>query len=47
MIREIPQDTCKCGHLMVKHLHVNLGGDGREYGTCTLCPCRLFRQAAL
>jgi len=37
---------CKCGHIESKHIHVNLGGDGPERGTCTLCPCRLFRRVA-
>lgn len=38
-------EVCTCGHAMAKHLHVFLGGDGREYSSCTLCPCRLFRRA--
>jgi hypothetical protein len=39
-------EFCKCDHLMGKHLHVNLGGDTKEYGRCTLCPCRQFRRVA-
>jgi hypothetical protein len=34
---------CKCGHSMFKHLHIDVGGDGKEYDRCTLCPCRVFR----
>lgn len=43
---EIPTDVCKCGCLMVKHIHVNLGGDTEEYGRCTLCRCVQFRRKA-
>lgn len=39
-------EKCKCGHAMNKHLHINVGGDGREYDRCTLCPCRVFRRVA-
>lgn len=45
-VRRVSTEKCKCDHLMVKHIHVNLGGDGREYGNCSLCPCRLFRRVA-
>lgn len=37
---------CMCDHGMRKHVHVNLGGDGREYGPCSVCPCRTFRATA-
>lgn len=44
--RQVSLDVCKCDHLMVKHAHVNLGGDTEEYGNCRLCPCRTFRRKA-
>lgn len=45
-MNELPADVCKCGHLMVKHAHMNLGGDTKEFGFCRLCRCVLFRRKA-
>lgn len=46
MSRAPAVESCKCGHPISKHLHINVGGDGRERDRCTLCPCRVFRADA-
>lgn len=37
---------CVCGHAMTKHLLIPVRVGQKERDRCTLCPCRLYRQAA-